>query len=56
MRRHLKENNTVIFTECPELWCYIASMVIKNKEPFAPNCLLSCIFLKMVDLLEANLM
>jgi len=55
VRRHLKENDVVIFTECPELWCYVASMVVKNKEPFTPNCLLSCIFLKMLDPLEANL-
>jgi hypothetical protein len=33
----------------------MASMVVKNKEPFAPNCLLSCMLLKMVDPLEANL-
>jgi hypothetical protein len=55
MRRHLKENNTVIFIECPELWCCIASMIVKNKEPFTPNYLLSYMFLKMVDPLEANL-
>ena len=55
MRRYLKENDVVIFIECPKLWCYVASMVVKNKEPFTPNCLLSCIFLKMLDLLEANL-
>jgi hypothetical protein len=33
----------------------LSSMVVKNKEPFAPNCLLSCMLLKMVDPLEANL-
>jgi hypothetical protein len=33
----------------------MASMVVKNKEPFAPNYLLSYMFLKMVDPLEANL-
>jgi len=55
VRRHLKENDVVIFTECPELWCCVASMVVKNKEPFTPNCLLSYIFLKMLDPLEANL-
>ena len=55
MRRYPKENDVVIFTECPELWCCVASMVVKNKEPFAPNCLLSCMFLKMLDPLEANL-
>jgi hypothetical protein len=38
MRRYLKENNAVVFTECPELWRYIASIVVKNKEPFTPNC------------------
>ena len=55
MRRHLKENNAVIFIECSELQCYIASIVVKNKESFAPNYLLSYILLKMLDLLEANL-
>jgi hypothetical protein len=55
MRRHLKEDNAIVFTERPELWCYMASMVIKNKEPFTPNCLLSYMFLKMLDPLEANL-
>jgi hypothetical protein len=55
MRRHPKENNAIIFAEYPELWCYMASMVVKNKEPLAPNCLLSCMLLKMPDLLEANL-
>ena len=55
MRRHLKENNTIIFAEHPELQCYIASIVVKNKEPLAPNCLLSYILLKMPDPLEANL-
>jgi hypothetical protein len=55
MRRHPKENNAVIFVEYPELWCYIASMVVKNKEPLTPNCLLSYILLKMPDPLEANL-
>jgi len=55
MRRHLKENNAVVFTEGPELWCYIASIVVKNKEPFAPNCLLSYMLLKMLNPLEANL-
>jgi hypothetical protein len=55
MRRHLKENNAVIFTECSEFWCCMASMVVKNKEPFAPNCLLSYMLLKMLDSLEANL-
>ena len=30
-------------------------MVIKNEEPFAPNCLLSYMLLKMLNLLEANL-
>jgi hypothetical protein len=30
-------------------------MVVKNKEPLAPNCLLSYMLLKMLDLLEANL-
>jgi hypothetical protein len=33
----------------------MASIVVENKEPFAPNCLLSCMLLKMLDLLEANL-
>jgi len=55
MRRHLKENNAVVFIEGPKLWCYIASMVVKNKEPFAPNCLLSYMLLKMLNPLEANL-
>ena len=55
MRRHPKENNAVVFTEFSELWCCMASMVVKNKEPFAPNCLLSCMLLKMLDPLEANL-
>jgi len=55
MRRHLKENNAIIFIECSKLWCYIASIVVKNEEPFAPNCLLSCMLLKMLNLLEANL-
>ena len=30
-------------------------MVIKNEEPFAPNCLLSYMLLKMLNPLEANL-
>jgi hypothetical protein len=55
MRRHLKENNAIIFIECSKLWCCIASIVIKNKEPFAPNYLLSYMLLKMLDPLEANL-
>jgi hypothetical protein len=55
MRRHPKENNAVVFAEYPELWCCMASMVVKNKEPLAPNCLLSCMLLKMPDPLEANL-
>ena len=55
MRRHLKENNAIVFTECSELQCYIASMVVKNEEPFAPNCLLSYMLLKMLNPLEANL-
>ena len=55
MRRHLKENDVIVFTECPKLRCYMASMVVKNKEPLTPNCLLSCMLLKMLDLLEANL-
>jgi len=55
VRRHPKENDVVIFTECPKLWCCVASMVVKNKEPFTPNYLLSCVFLKMLDPLEANL-
>jgi hypothetical protein len=55
VRRHLKENNVVVFIECPKLWCCMASIVVENKEPFAPNCLLSCMLLKMLDLLEANL-
>jgi hypothetical protein len=33
----------------------MASIVIKNKEPLTPNCLLSYMLLKMPDLLEANL-
>jgi hypothetical protein len=55
MRRHLKENNAVIFIEYPELWCYIASIVVKNKEPFTPNYLLPYMLLKMLDPLEADL-
>ena len=54
MRRHLKENDVIVFTECPKLWCCVASMVVENKEPFAPNCLLSYMLLKMPDPLEAN--
>ena len=30
-------------------------MVVKNKEPFTPNRLLSYILLKMLNLLEADL-
>jgi hypothetical protein len=41
--------------ECPELRYYIASIVIKNKEPLTPNYLLPYILLKILDLLEANL-
>jgi hypothetical protein len=55
MRRHPKEKNAIVFAECPKLWCGMASMVVKNKEPFAPYCLLSCMLLKMLDPLEANL-
>ena len=33
----------------------MASIVVKDKEPFTPNCLLSYMLLKMLDLLEANL-
>jgi hypothetical protein len=55
MRRYLKENNAIIFAEYPKLWCYIASIVVKNKEPFTPNCLLPCMLLKILDLLEADL-
>ena len=33
----------------------MASMVVKNKEPFASNCLLSCMLLKVLDPLVANL-
>jgi hypothetical protein len=55
VRRYLKENDVIIFTECPKLWYCVASIVVKNKEPFTPNCLLSCMLLKMLDLLEANL-
>ena len=36
------------------IYC-VASMVVKNKEPFASNCLFSCMFLNMLDPLEANL-
>ena len=55
MGRHPKENDVVVFTECPKLQCDVASMVVKNKEPFAPNCLLSGMLLEMLDPLEANL-
>ena len=55
MRRHLKENNTIMFIECSKLWYCIASIVIKNKEPCAPNYLLSYMLLKMLNPLEANL-
>jgi hypothetical protein len=55
VRRHLKENDIIVFIECPKLWYYIASIVVKNKEPLTPNCLLSYMLLKMLDLLEANL-
>jgi hypothetical protein len=55
VRRHPEENDVVIFIECPELRCYVASIVVKNKEPLTPNCLLPCMLLKMLDLLEANL-
>ena len=55
MRRHLKENDVIVFTECPKLRCYVASIVIKNKEPLTPNCLLSYMLLKMLEPLEANL-
>jgi hypothetical protein len=55
VRRYLKENNVIVFIECPKLRCYMASIVVKNKEPLTPNCLLSCILLKMLDPLEANL-
>jgi hypothetical protein len=55
VRRHLEENDVVIFTECPELRCYVASIVVKNKEPLTPNCLLPYMLLKMLDPLEANL-
>jgi len=55
MRRHLKEDNAVIFTECSELWCCMTSMVVKNEEPFAPNRLLSYMLLKMLNPLEADL-
>jgi len=33
----------------------MASIVVKNKESFALNYLLSYMLLKMLDLLEANL-
>ena len=55
MRRHLKENNAVIFTECSKLWCCMTSMAVKNEEPFAPNRLLSYMLLKMLNPLEADL-
>jgi hypothetical protein len=55
VRRHPKENDVIIFTECPKLRCYVASIVVKNKEPLTPNCLLSYMLLKMLDPLEANL-
>ena len=55
MRRHLKENDVIVFIECPKLRCYVASIVIKNKKPLTPNCLLSYMLLKMLDPLEANL-
>ena len=55
MRRYLKEDNAVIFIECSELQCYMTSIVVKNKEPFAPNYLLSYMLLKMLNPLEANL-
>ena len=55
MRKHLKENNVIVFTECSKLRCCIASIVVKNKEPLTPNCLLSYMLLKMLDPLEANL-
>jgi hypothetical protein len=31
VRRHLKENDVIAFTECPEPRRCVASMVIKNK-------------------------
>jgi hypothetical protein len=55
VRRHLEENDVIVFTECPKLRYYVASMVVKNKEPLTPNYLLPCMLLEMLDPLEANL-
>lgn len=49
MRMHPEENNAIIFAESPQRQCCMTSVVVKNEETFAHNCLLSCMLLKMLD-------
>jgi hypothetical protein len=55
MRWHPEENDVVAFTEGSELWCNVASIVIKNKQPFATNSLCLSMQFKVLNLLKANL-
>jgi hypothetical protein len=38
MRWHPEKNDIVIFAEGPKLWCSMAVMVVKNKQPFVMGC------------------
>jgi hypothetical protein len=55
MRWYLEENDVVVFVEGPKLWCSIAVMVIKDKQPFATSCFSSRVLFKVLNPLKVNL-
>jgi hypothetical protein len=55
MSWHLEENDVVIFVEGPKLWCSMAVMVVKDKQPFATSYFSSRVLFKVLNLLKANL-
>jgi hypothetical protein len=55
MRWYLEENDVIIFVEGPKLWCSMAVMVVKDKQPFVTSCFSSRVLFKVLNLLKANL-
>lgn len=55
MRRHTEGDSLVVLAELIKLWCSVALVAVKDKQPVRPSSVRFCMYVEVLNPLKAKL-